>query len=179
MTPTDNLAAAARKLCVARAGEGYDTLEHELAHALDDYDQQEILKVRVRNRLTAAFMRTILAEEMEKSHLFASHVVAAVRLGDEDGYWPIRTTVAAYMGAATRVANYAEHLVKMMVMLCDNFDIGDAIYKVRESEGLGWEGPKVKAYGQACGAILGEVEACRVDPPKPAADPVALPLGHA
>lgn len=28
-------------------------------------------------------------------------------------------------------------------------DLGDAIYAVRDREGLNWEGPKVKAYGEA------------------------------
>jgi hypothetical protein len=29
-------------------------------------------------------------------------------------------------------------------------DLGDLVYNVREREGLGWEGPQVKAWDAAC-----------------------------
>ena len=29
-------------------------------------------------------------------------------------------------------------------------DLGDLIYHVRENEGLGWDGPKVQAWSDAC-----------------------------
>ena len=32
--------------------------------------------------------------------------------------------------------------------------LGDAVYDVREREGLGWEGPKVVAYGKAVQRLL-------------------------
>jgi hypothetical protein len=28
--------------------------------------------------------------------------------------------------------------------------LGDLVYEVRENEGQGWDGPKVKAWGEAC-----------------------------
>lgn len=31
--------------------------------------------------------------------------------------------------------------------------LGDLIYEVRDNEGLGWDGPKVKAWGDACDQI--------------------------
>lgn len=33
--------------------------------------------------------------------------------------------------------------------LMDSYELGDLVYDVREREGLGWEGPKVKAYSNA------------------------------
>ena len=43
-----------------------------------------------------------------------------------------------------------EHCIKIIDGI---HDIGDVIYDVRENEGKGWDGPEVKAYGEAVAAL--------------------------
>lgn len=44
-------------------------------------------------------------------------------------------------------------LVRALRTMNDILNFGDRIYDVREREGMGWEGPQVKAYGDACASI--------------------------
>lgn len=44
----------------------------------------------------------------------------------------------------------AEALAVLRELLSNpHIDLGDLVYEVREREGLGWEGPSVKAWGSA------------------------------
>lgn len=169
MTPTTNLANAARRLCDARAGEGFDTLEHELAKALDDYDAQELLKIDVRNRLSDRQLAEIFTEEYVK-------VVAQEPSAEAQEF-----VDQAVLQAMRRIADYAEYLLRMICLLQANADLEGLLYKVRDQEQLGWEGPKVKAAGEAIAAMLAEAKVSR---PKPPVDNSAEagqnePLGHA
>jgi len=40
-------------------------------------------------------------------------------------------------------------LLEALTLLCQE-SLEDWIYDIREREGLGWNGPRVKAWGQAC-----------------------------
>ncbi len=45
--------------------------------------------------------------------------------------------------------------IELLVALktLDDESIGDFIYNIREKEGLGWDGPRVAAWGKACTVI--------------------------
>ena len=43
-----------------------------------------------------------------------------------------------------------QEALKVLATLESILPLGDMIYQVRDSEGLGWDGPKVKAWGAAC-----------------------------
>lgn len=168
MTPTTNLANAARRLCAARAGEGFDTLEHSLAIALDDYDAQEILKIDLRSRVTDVQLADIWKEEFAGVTKEAPEESLAERIDQ------------ATMQAMRRIANYADHLRGLILLLGANSDLTDLLYKVREDEGQGWEGPKVKAAGEAIAGMLAEIAVNM--PPRPVdnpADPVDAMTGLA
>ena len=169
MTPTDNLVNKARRLCDARAPEGFDTYEHELAMALDDFDAQQVLTIQIRSRLSDERLREIMEEEVDEAERKVGRF--------EDGFGGI---VDAGVKAMRRIADYADHLCKLMVGLEKNCDLTALVYEAREQEGLGWEGPKVKLVGQIISGIIAEAQACKpetqVDNSTEAVD---LPLGHA
>lgn len=48
--------------------------------------------------------------------------------------------------------------VRAAIVLDRIANFGDRIYEVRDRELEGWEGPKVKEYGEACGVWAGYVK---------------------
>jgi len=59
-----------------------------------------------------------------------------------------------------------------------SISLGDLVYTVREYEGLGWDGPNVKAWSDAVVAAreaLAEYDTAKgAEPPSPAMEPVAF-----
>jgi len=49
-----------------------------------------------------------------------------------------------------------ELLAALRVLLSEH--IGDKVYDIREREGKGWHGPRVKAWSDACAVIEREVK---------------------
>ena len=71
--------------------------------------------------------------------------------------------VIAGVRAMKRIALYCDHLRGVMKMLADNVDLESLVYKARDQEQLGWDGPKVKAVGLAVAEVLAEVKADKTD----------------
>lgn len=54
-----------------------------------------------------------------------------------------------------RLREQNEERVAALVAISTNphINLGDLVYAVRDAEGLGWEGPAVAAWGEACEAV--------------------------
>lgn len=146
MTPTTNLANAARRLLADHQDDGFDTVEHELEVALDEFDAQEILKIDIRSRVSDRQLAEYFTEE-------------AVKIGKEIGATAVQVSDVAEQAALQamrRIANYADEMHRLIILLAQNVSLEDLVYKVRDTEGLGWDGPKVKGAGEAIAGMLGE-----------------------
>jgi len=56
-------------------------------------------------------------------------------------------------------------LESVIVVVNELHNLSDAIYDVREREGEGWEGPKVKAYGEAISKLRALLKEGGIDLP--------------
>lgn len=122
--------------------------------ALADFAAQEQDRKDFRSRLTDEKLDAILQEEYRR---VGSTIDWALHLKHE------ARVIDAAMGGMRRVADYADHLRGMIVKLMANADPMAIIYQVREAEQEGWDGPKVKAVGEAVAEMEAEAKAGPAD----------------
>lgn len=149
MNPTTELANAARRLLHSSAVQACASCDVEstsLQKALDRFDAREL-------------EWQSFASRVDETKLICMWHEAVGATASNDG--PHYDQSAMVFGQ--RLADYIDHLRKLMKLLNDNADLAGLIYQVRDNELKGWDGPRVQATGEAIAGIQAELKAAPND----------------
>jgi hypothetical protein len=157
-----DLAEAARKLLADLSanhrpgGGGATKHERALQAALDVFRAQQRLRIDFSaSRLPDEKLKEIFGEELFRCGFGAPYIDFLFNHRAVSDHTPANTARAG-LAAMRRIADYADHLRGLIVQLAANADLEALIYTVRDQELQGWDGPKVKAAGEAIAGMLAE-----------------------